>query len=96
MNEKNDFDEMRNIRFNITNKMTSLLLETILMEQVLELKNLNKVNFTLFYKHYEDVKNDFSKEFMKNNKEQIKKYNEMVKKLVRNKPKNLFLFFYIK
>lgn len=72
---------MRNIRFNITNKMTSLLLETISMEQVLELKNLNKVNFTLFYKHYEDVKNDFSKEFIKNNKEQIKKYNEIAKKI---------------
>ena len=75
------FNELKKIRFNITKKMNSLLLETILMEQVLEQKHLTKIEYVLFYKHYEDIKEDYCKDFKLNNKEQIKKYNELIKKI---------------
>ena len=77
--EMNEFDEMKNIRFNITSKMNSLLLELILMEQIMEQKNLTDIQLVMFYRHHKDLKKDFSKEFEKNNKEQIKRYNELVK-----------------
>lgn len=76
----NEFDEMKNIRFNITSKMNSLLLELILMEQIMEQKNLTDIQLVMFYRHHKDLKKDFSKEFEKNNKKQIKRYNELVKK----------------
>ena len=76
----NEFDEMKNIRFNITSKMNSLLLELILMEQIMEQKNLTDIQLVMFYRYHKDLKKDFSKEFEKNNKEQIKRYNELVKK----------------
>jgi len=46
----NEFDEMKNIRFNITSKMKSLLLELILMEQ----KNLTDIQLVMFYRHHKD------------------------------------------
>ena len=45
----------------------------------MEQKNLTDIQLVMFYRHHKDLKKDFSKEFEKNNKEQIKRYNELVK-----------------
>ena len=54
----NEFDEMKNIRFNITSKMNSLLLELILMEQIMEQKNLTDIQLVMFYRHHKDLKKE--------------------------------------
>ena len=76
-----EIEEMKNIRFNITNKLSTTMLELLLTEQMIKNVKLTKEEFVLLHKHFEDLKEDYSKEFMNSNKEQIKRYNELHKKI---------------
>ncbi len=78
-------ERFNNLRFIITEQMNNTMIELIMVKQMLE-KSLQKDSKTtdeergLLYLHFEELKNDFIKDFKKNNKEQIKKYNDIINK----------------
>lgn len=78
-------DELKDLRFVLTEEMNNTMIELIVVKQMLE-ENLKKDTKTtdeervLLYKHFEELKESFIEEFKKNNKEQIKTYNDIVNK----------------
>lgn len=75
--------KMKDLRFNITEDMNNTMIELLLTNQMLEesLKKDSKMTDEergLLYNHYEKLKDNFTSEFKKNNKEQIKIYNSLM------------------
>lgn len=71
------------LRFNLTEEMNNMFIEIIITHQMLEdsLKEDSKMSDEergLLYHHFEELKKDFIKEFKKNNKKEIKQYNELI------------------
>lgn len=75
----------KDLRFNLTEEMNNMFIEIIITHQMLEdsLKEDSKMSDEergLLYHHFEELKEDFIKEFKKNNKKEIKQYNELINK----------------
>lgn len=75
----------KDLRFNLTEEMNNMFIEIIITHQMLEdsLKEDSKMSDEergLLYHHFEELKKSFSKEFKKNNKKEIKQYNELMNK----------------
>lgn len=73
------------LRFNLTEDMNNMMIELLITHQMLEdsLKEDSKMSDEergLLYHHFEKLKDSFSKEFKKNNKKEIKQYNELMNK----------------
>ena len=75
-------NEFKEIRFNATQKLVDMLMELLFTQQMLEDYNeqLSDIQRYLLFKHFEELKQDFTKEFKKSNKSQIKQVNELLDK----------------
>ena len=82
MKNINDINELR---FCLTEEMNNTFIELIITKQLLEESMAEDTKITdeergALYKHYTKLNDTFIREFRKNNKEQIKKYNELMNK----------------
>lgn len=80
-----ELEKIQDLRFNLTEKMNDMMIELLITHQMLEdsLKEDSKMSDEergLLYHHFEELKKSFSKEFKKNNKKEIKQYNELMNK----------------
>ena len=72
-------NDLKQIRFNITKKMNETMIEMLFTQQMIEEKMYDTdTQKYLLIKHLKELSEDLSKEFKKNNKEQVKKYNEIM------------------
>lgn len=82
MKNINDINELR---FCLTEEMNNTFIELIIIKQLLEESMVKDTTITdeergALYHHYTKLNDTFIREFRKNNKEQIKKYNELMNK----------------
>ena len=82
MKNINDINELR---FHLTEDMNNIFIELIITKQLLEESMAKDTTITdeergALYHHYTKLNDTFIREFRKNNKEQIKKYNELMNK----------------
>ncbi len=73
------------LRFNLTEDMNNIFIELIITKQLLDDSMRKDTKITdeergALYYHYTKLSKTFIKEFRKNNKEQIKKYNKLINK----------------
>lgn len=73
-------NEIMNLRFNLTPKIQSLIIEMLVNKQMLEEGRVEADKITLLQKHQEDLKKEFTKEFRRSNVKEIKKFNELIGK----------------
>ena len=78
-------ENITDLRFNLSEDMNNMFIELIITKQILEdsLKEDSKMTDEergALYNYFEELKDNFIKDFKKNNKEQIKKYNELMNK----------------
>lgn len=82
MKNINDINELR---FHLTEDMNNIFIELIITKQLLDESMEKDTKITdeergALYHHYTKLNDTFIREFRKNNKEQIKKYNELMNK----------------
>lgn len=68
---------MNNINFNLTNEMIDILLIIIKIKERLSDNNLNENYKKILEKQFVELRKQFIYEFQRNNKEEIRKYNEI-------------------
>lgn len=68
-------NEIMNLRFNLTPKIQSLIVEMLVNKQMLEERELEAYKVKLMQKHQEELKKKFIKEFRISNVKEIKKFN---------------------
>ena len=73
-------NEIMNLRFNLTPKIQSLIIEMLVNKQMLEEGKLEADKVKLMQKHQEELKKEFTKEFRRSNVKEIKKFNELLGK----------------
>ena len=73
-------NEGKNLRFHLTEEMNNMMIELLVTEQMMKENKLTKKERKLLENHKAELLEDFRKEFQRNNKEQIKKYNELMNK----------------
>ena len=73
-------NEWKNLRFHLTEVMNNMMIELLVTEQMMKENKLTKKERKLLENHKAELLEDFRKEFQRNNKEQIKKYNELMNK----------------
>ena len=78
-------ENITDLRFNLSEDMNNMFIELIITKQILEdsLKEDSKLTDKergALYNNFEELKDNFIKDFKKNNKDQIKKYNELMNK----------------
>lgn len=73
-------DEIMNLRFNLTPKIQSLIIEMLVNKQMLEEGRVEADKVKLMQKYQEDLKKEFTKEFRRSNVKEIKKFNELIGK----------------
>lgn len=73
-------NDIMNLRFNLTPKIQSLIIEMLVNKQMLEEGNLEADKVKLMQKHQEELKKEFTKEFRRSNVKEIKKFNELLGK----------------
>lgn len=77
----NTENELKLLRFNLTENMNNTMIELLVIDQMIEDKNYeNDFELQLLLKHKKVLTEQFIKDFRLNNKEQVKKYNEIVNK----------------
>lgn len=69
-----------NLRFNLTEDMNDMMIEMLIVQQMLSNDKFDKEDKILLENHKQRLMKEFTKEFQKNNIEQIKLYNKMIKK----------------
>ena len=74
MNEIKDITELR---FHITDEMNDMFIEMILLEQMIDDNPSFK---SIFDKKFNKLRENFIKEFRKNNQKEIKLYHELINK----------------
>lgn len=77
--------DLSELRFCLTEEMNNIFIELIITRQLLEesLKKDTKITDKerdAIYSYYTKLNNTFIREFRKNNKEQMKTYNELMNK----------------
>jgi len=82
MKKVENIDELR---FHLTEEMNNVFIELIITKQLLEESMKEDTKITdeergALYRHYTELNDTFIREFRKNNKEQIKNYNELMNK----------------
>ena len=78
MKEKNDF---KNNRFNLTHEMQNNFIEILVIEQMIREKQYkNDFELKLMIEYKNHLTQQYIKDFRLNNKDQIKKYTEIMNK----------------
>ena len=73
-------NEIMNLRFNLTPKIQSLIIETLVNKQMLEEGKQEADKVKLMQNYQEELKKEFIKEFRQNNVKEIKKFKELLGK----------------
>lgn len=68
------------LRFNLTEDMNNMMIELLITQQMLKDDRIDKEDKILLENHKQRLMKEFTKEFQKNNIEQIKRYDELIKK----------------
>lgn len=68
------------LRFNLTEDMNNMMIEMLIVQQMLSNDKFDKEDKILLENHKQRLMKEFTKEFQKNNIEQIKLYDELIKK----------------
>lgn len=66
------------LRFKLTEDMNNMMIEMLITNQMLKESTLSDKERKLLENHKWEVMQEFKKEFLKHNVEQIKQYNEML------------------
>lgn len=74
MEKGNEFLDMR---FNISEELNQVIIEMLVMKQLMDFNPSFK---QLYEKHFNELREQFILGFRKENKENIKKYNELINK----------------
>ena len=83
--ETKKVSDLSELRFCLTEEMNNIFIELIITRQLLEESLEKDTKITdeergAIYRHYTKLNNTFIREFRKNNKEQMKTYNELMNK----------------
>lgn len=68
------------LQFNLTEDMNNMMIEMLIVQQMLSNDKFDKEDKILLENHKQRLMKEFTKEFQKNNIEQIKLYDELIKK----------------
>ena len=68
---------MRDLRFNFTDEMADILMKVLVINQLLKGNVMDKIEYQEIEEEKSKLVKQFIKEFQKNNKEEISKYNEL-------------------
>lgn len=68
---------MNDLRFNLTEKMVKILKNVLIINELLEDNKVDKLGRKKLEEEKNKLVKQFIKEFQKNNKEEIIKYNEL-------------------
>jgi len=80
MKNVENIQDIKELRFNITEEMSNMFIEIITIRQMLKENKLNRKEKLLFEKELKELTTLFVLEFRKNNVEERKKYNEFMNK----------------
>ena len=69
--------KLEDLRFNMTDEMENIIIEVLMINQILKQKPNKTETITLINQKNKLVKS-FIREFQKNNKEEIKKYKDLI------------------
>ena len=67
---------MRDLRFNFTDEMADIIMKVLVINQLLKGNVVDKIELKELEEEKNKLVKQFIKEFQKNNKEEITKYNE--------------------
>ena len=74
-------NELKELRFNLTQEMTNNFIEILVIEQMIkEKKYKNNFELKLMIEYKNHLTQKYIKDFRLNNKDQIKKYTEIMNK----------------
>lgn len=73
-------NEWNNLRFCLTEEMNNMMIEMLITQQMLRDSSSDKEDKILLENHKQELMEQFKIEFQKNNREQIKRYNELINK----------------
>lgn len=77
-NTKNN--KFLDLKFNLTEDMNNMMIEMLITQQMLRDSSFDKEDKILLENHKQELMEQFKIEFQKNNREQIKRYNELMNK----------------
>ena len=72
--------KLSDLRFCLTEEMNNLMIEMLITQQMLKDSSFDKEDKILLENHKQELMEQFKIEFQKNNREQIKRYNELINK----------------
>ena len=72
--------KLSDLRFCLTEEMNNMMIEMLITQQMLRDSSFDKEDKILLENHKQELMEQFKIEFQKNNKEQIKRYNELINK----------------
>ena len=68
---------MKDLRFNFTDEMADIVMKVLVINQLIKGNVVDKIELKELEEEKERLVKQFIKEFQKNNKEEISKYNEL-------------------
>ena len=68
------------LKFCLTEEMNNIMIEMLITQQMLRDSSFDKEDKILLENHKQELMEQFKIEFQKNNREQIKRYNELINK----------------
>ena len=77
-NTKNN--KFLDLKFCLTEEMNNIMIEMLITQQMLKDDRIDKEDKILLENHKQELMEQFKIEFQKNNREQIKRYNELISK----------------
>lgn len=77
-NAKNN--KFLDLKFCLTEEMNNIMIEMLITQQMLRDSSFDKEDKILLENHKQELMEQFKIEFQKNNREQIKRYNELINK----------------
>lgn len=72
--------KLSDLRFCLTEEMNNMMIEMLITQQMLRDSSFDKEDKILLENHKQELMEQFKIEFQKNNREQIKRYNELINK----------------
>lgn len=80
MKNVENIQDIKELRFNITEEMSNMFIEIITIRQMLKENKLSRKEKLLFEKELKELTTLFVLDFRKHNEEERKKYNELMNK----------------
>lgn len=68
------------LKFCLTEEMNNMMIEMLITQQMLRDSSFDKEDKILLENHKQELMEQFKIAFQKNNREQIKRYNELINK----------------